>query len=83
MMSFLVDLEGVHFINTQNGWAVGHAGLILRTTDCGASWQVQQSNTNENLYDILFTSGEEGYAVGANGTILHTTDSGKTWIEYL
>jgi len=75
-----VDLEGVHFINTQDGWTVGHAGLIIQTTDCGASWKAQQSNTNEILYDILF-SGEDGYAVGAHGIILHTTDRGKTWIQ--
>ena len=33
------DLNDVHFIDPQNGWAVGQHGTILRTTDGGVTWQ--------------------------------------------
>ena len=32
------DLVAVHFPTLSTGWAVGHDGVILRTTDSGANW---------------------------------------------
>jgi photosystem II stability/assembly factor-like uncharacterized protein len=32
-------LTGVHFIDARTGWAVGHDGVVLATTDGGSSWQ--------------------------------------------
>ncbi|MDT4804925.1 Ycf48-like protein [compost metagenome] len=34
-------LTAVHFADTQIGWAVGHDGVILRTTDGGETWSKQ------------------------------------------
>lgn len=36
-----VDLVEVYFQNEQNGWAVGHDSVLLKTTDGGLSWKVQ------------------------------------------
>lgn len=36
-----VSLVGVRFINQQDGWAVGHSGVVLRTRDGGSSWKKQ------------------------------------------
>ena len=65
--------------DTTNCWAVSWGGLIFHTTDAGQTWQVQTSNTDEELQNIYFISPEEGWAVGSNGTILHTTDAGQRW----
>jgi photosystem II stability/assembly factor-like uncharacterized protein len=35
-------LTGVHFANAQQGWAVGHDGLILVSDDGGANWRIQR-----------------------------------------
>lgn len=35
------DLTGVSFPTPQNGWAVGHHGVVLATTDGGATWSRQ------------------------------------------
>ncbi|MCY1395148.1 Ycf48-like protein [compost metagenome] len=32
------DLNAVHFPSPQVGWAVGHDGVVLRTSDAGESW---------------------------------------------
>jgi photosystem II stability/assembly factor-like uncharacterized protein len=32
------DLVAVSFATPQQGWAVGHDGIVLRTTDAGANW---------------------------------------------
>ena len=31
-------LQDVHFTSAQNGWAVGHGSLVLRTVDGGNTW---------------------------------------------
>lgn len=35
------DLVAVTFPNATTGWAVGHDGVVLRTTDAGLSWTTQ------------------------------------------
>lgn len=35
------DLVAVSFPSPQRGWAVGHDGVVLATTDAGASWRKQ------------------------------------------
>jgi photosystem II stability/assembly factor-like uncharacterized protein len=66
----------VYFINRDTGWVVGHGGLILRTTNQGASWDQQESHTNNDLRAVYFTSAQKGCVVGYNGTILTTTTAG-------
>lgn len=36
-----VLLTAVDFVSATTGWAVGHGGVILKTTDGGASWKKQ------------------------------------------
>ncbi len=43
------------------------------------NWTLINSNTNNNLNDIVFTSSNIGYIVGDNGTVLKTNDSGNNW----
>jgi photosystem II stability/assembly factor-like uncharacterized protein len=35
------DLVGVYFRDARQGWAVGHGGVILATTDAGNTWSKQ------------------------------------------
>lgn len=73
-------LTAVHFADARHGWAVGHGGVVLATTDGGASWTLQQALDDKPvLLSVYFASPERGYAVGAYGTAWRTGDSGKTW----
>lgn len=36
-----VSLVGIKFVNEQDGWAVGHSGVVLRTRDGGKTWVKQ------------------------------------------
>jgi photosystem II stability/assembly factor-like uncharacterized protein len=36
-----ITLTSVSFVDANNGWAVGHFGMVLHTTNGGNSWQVQ------------------------------------------
>lgn len=75
-------LTGVSFPDAQHGWAVGHDGVILVTSDGGLTWTRQDDGKNlETVYlDILFRDTTHGFAVGAYGKFMVTADGGKTWI---
>lgn len=73
-------LTAVHFADAQRGWAVGHGGVVLVTTDGGASWTVQQVLADKPvLLSVHFVSADQGYAVGAYGTAWRTVDGGRNW----
>ena len=73
-------LQDFFFIDTNNGFAVGASGTILRTTDGGNNWDILASGTNYDLYGVSFTDANTGTAVGNFGAILRTTDAGNNWI---
>lgn len=74
-----VALNGVHFIDEQNGWAVGDSGTILVTRDSGNTWNTQTGSFAQDLNAVHFVNHKLGWAVGNNGAILTTRDGGNTW----
>lgn len=36
-----VTLTAVQFVDTRQGWAVGHSGVVLHSSDAGQSWSLQ------------------------------------------
>ncbi|MFM0502493.1 WD40/YVTN/BNR-like repeat-containing protein [Paraburkholderia caffeinilytica] len=74
-------LTSVTFSDPQRGWAVGHWGAIIRTTDGGENWTLQRSDTkaDQPLFSVYFRNSTEGWAVGLWSLMLHTTDGGATW----
>lgn len=75
-------LRGVYFFNNTTGFVCGgeknEAGLILKTTDGGASWQ-QVYFSSLALRDITFINDSLGFACGDSLLIVKTTDGGNTW----
>ncbi|VWD43683.1 MULTISPECIES: WD40/YVTN/BNR-like repeat-containing protein [Burkholderia] len=76
-------LTSVSFIDARTGWAVGHWGAILKTTDGGETWEVQRLVTSEDrpLFGVHFIDADHGVAVGLWSLILVTDDGGKTWTK--
>ena len=66
-------LTDVAFRDARHGWAVGHGGTILATTDGGATWNAQSSGAIQTLYAVAFPDAAHGWAVGLGGAILATT----------
>ncbi len=54
------DLTAVYFVDGNLGWAVGHDGVILHTTDGGSSWQLQLDGRKAN--DLLVAAMESKVA---------------------
>jgi hypothetical protein len=69
----------VQFADASNGWAVGAGGRIIRSTDGGATWVLQNSTINVSIYDINVRSDASALAVGEGPTILTTGNAGVAW----
>lgn len=74
-------LNRVRFLDANNGWAVGHDGVIIHTADAGKTWNLQRfdAESQQPLNDVLFLDAQRGFAVGAPARFLQTRDGGKTW----
>ena len=69
-----------HSPDTLNGYILGDGGTILKTTDGGATWQVQPSpGTSLNAFKFLDTG--EGWVAADSGKIFKTVDGGNTWLS--
>ncbi|HAP00240.1 MAG TPA: hypothetical protein DCQ83_09380, partial [Fibrobacteres bacterium] len=89
--------RAVYFTNSTTGYAAGLSGLVLKTTDAGATWTTQktypfQSQTGVNTlqhWAITCKTGSSDtcYAAGGNGStntltyVSRTTDGGATWAK--
>jgi hypothetical protein len=62
------DLQGVCFLNDQNGYIVGNNGTLLYFN--GLVWQTLASGTTENINGIYLASNQSGYLAGNAGTII-------------
>lgn len=74
-----------------DAWAVGHDGVIIRSTDAGRTWRLVHANpfvagsddphNGVPLLDVLFIDGNRGFAIGAYALMLVTDDGGESWSE--
>jgi len=72
--ALLIDL-----IRTPAGiFAVGERGILLRSTDNGASWQQLRLPTRLMMTSIAAADGEL-WVAGHGGQILRSSDQGETW----
>ncbi|MCX6374098.1 MAG: S8 family serine peptidase, partial [Actinobacteria bacterium] len=74
-----VTFNGVAFVDAVHGWAVGEGGLILATSNGGATWSTQTSGTLATFWGVAFSDATHGWAVGEDGLILATSNGGATW----
>jgi len=68
------------FVNAMTGYICTGTGKVLKTTDAGNSWGIQNTPLTENLYAIHFPSAMTGYISSWSGKILKTTNGGLTFI---
>jgi len=60
---------------------VGHLGKVFHSADGAKTWEFQDTNVREPLFDVDFVDTSHGWAVGNLGLMLHTSDGGKTWVK--
>lgn len=77
------------FVTATNGWITGTDGVLLSTTDSGATWTSHKKFTNDALIQIHFINETTGwilcernlYSRGNSATsyLRKTIDGGRTW----
>lgn len=72
-------LKAIRFADANVGVAVGGSGLVLLTTNGGASWSARSSGVQSELNRVWFIDSNTAIAVGNGGTIVRSTDRGLTW----
>ena len=69
-----------------NIWAAGTAGSILYSSNGGANWTQQVSNSNYTANNMDFLNSTTGFVVSGistqlNGRLTKTTNAGTTWVD--
>jgi photosystem II stability/assembly factor-like uncharacterized protein len=84
------DLRSLAFVDSVNGWVAGKGGTIMRTTDGGITWTVQQTNTQENIVAIFMLNQRVGWALSPYWSdsmltyitqVHRTTNGGDLWMH--
>jgi photosystem II stability/assembly factor-like uncharacterized protein len=78
-----VLLNGICFLGSEEGWAVGSGGTIIATSNGAQTWKLVESGTDQDLYSIaaLQPSGPV-FAVGKHGAFVRSDDKGKSWTKH-
>lgn len=81
-------IQGLVFLNSQLGYAVGYNGALIKTLDGGTSWSVLPTaigTASRHFNGVHFINANIGYAVGGfptgqtKQTIIRTTNGGADW----
>ncbi len=75
----IVNLNSIYFVDENNGFAVGEAGTVLKTTNGGTSWTSATTTPTENLNAVHFFNLNDGVIAASGGVIFRTTNGGTTW----
>lgn len=75
------DLRSTSTLGSGVVWAVGNAGLVMRSPDAGANWSALLPPWQERANAIHFSTNRTGWIVGAQGLMRATNDGGETWNE--
>ncbi len=77
-----VMIRAIHF-SSGVGWAVGHDGVLLRSTNRGSSWEQLPMFTDNRLRSVVFIDSQRGFISGdqnkSTGVIWQTVDGGRSW----
>jgi photosystem II stability/assembly factor-like uncharacterized protein len=68
----------VRFRDAERGLISGLGGVILRTSDGGATWEYREIDRKQALFSASATQ-DRALAVGEKGFISVSTDDGETW----
>lgn len=82
---FEPSLYGVHLADDGTAVVGGELSLLLRSTDGGQRWQVENAGTSRedgvdpSIFDLALRADGIGYAVGQEGLLLQTRNHGEDW----
>ena len=79
LVTLFPDLTSIWFLDERQGWVAGE-GLMLHTTDGGASWSILSRAVPAGFSRLYFADPQNGWGWDKDaGDIMKTTDGGRTW----
>jgi photosystem II stability/assembly factor-like uncharacterized protein len=69
----------VHAASASSIWVVGEDGVLLVSTDGGASWSLRPTTSTRHLRAVA-RAANTGWAVGDGGTLLRSSNAGTDWV---
>lgn len=72
-------LTDVTIVNESIVYAVGENGIIIKSTDAGETFEIQNTREGFNLNAVFAIDEQNVWIVGENSLIYRTTDGGATW----
>ena len=77
------NLYDIEFLNKNTGWAVGDAGIVLKTTNAGKNW-INIPNPSINYGGVMWSiqpiDSNIVYAEAGRDFIMKTTNAGNNWL---
>ncbi|MBV6479907.1 MAG: Ycf48-like protein [Ignavibacteria bacterium] len=76
------NLYDIEFLNEKTGWAVGDAGVVIKTTNGGINWNYVPNPTptlSPNLWSVEPIDSNIVYVTSSGDFIMKTTDGGLNW----
>lgn len=74
------QLNDIVFTGDTLGFIAGDEGTLLRSSDCGETWQRHGLPVRRNVHGIFFTDENSGFVVGDAGLVMETGNGGFTWL---
>ena len=72
-----IDYE---FTDSVTGYNAGGSGSVIKTTNKGIGWIIQNVNISGVINSVSFINNNNGYAVSEEGNISKTTNGGLSWL---
>lgn len=77
-----LKLYAIHFYDADFGFAMGQNGKMLRTTNGGNNWEIQNSITSGVIRDVKILSSQRVIAISVDNAVMSlllTTNGGNNW----
>lgn len=75
----LGDILSICFSDSLNGILCGRQGLIRKTSNGGANWDVMTSGTALDIYSVIYSNPQTVFASVQGGGFLKSTNGGLNW----
>lgn len=75
------DLHAIHFVDEDNGFAVGAADTVLKTTDGGDTWEAASATGGGNALTSVHVLEDRVWVGDDGGSLWFSEDGGVTWTE--
>lgn len=75
------NLNDIKFIDINTGWAVGNAGVVLKTTNGGTNWVSIYTGYNLSNYSLQLLTENTLYIGCYNSKYIKSSNGGVNWVS--